>query len=485
VELAGIFALVAAVLAVSALAAGLVERAPLSFPMIFLGLGFLLGPLGFEVMDLSVRSPALETVATLTLALVLFLDAVNLEFARERKEWLVPALSLGPGTLLTMAIVAGAGTLLLDMPPVIAFLLGAVLSSTDPVVLRDVVRDRRLPGAVRQALKVEAGTNDVVVLPLIVVLATIARGEVGDPSDWLLFALQLLVIGPAAGFAVGAVGSKLMLMADARFGIRREYQALYGVGLVLGAYAAGVAVGGDGFLAAFAAGFAVTILERELCDCFLEFGDAAAEMAMLLAFVMFGVAVSDSLALLPLWQTLALAGVAIGLARPLALGLLLSIRGVALSPPARAFIAWFGPRGLNSLLFALLVVVNGVPGSDLLFAATGAVVAVSVLAHGITATPVTGWYARKVAELTLAEEREDTASGLFAPHVDDVERISVDELHTLLNGDDPPFVLDVRSRSQYRRDAGSISGSIRVMLDDIEEWAVAQREKRLVVLYCT
>src|SRR5688500_3698504 len=224
-ELAGVFALVAVVLTVAALGAGLVERAPLSFPMIFLGLGFLLGTHGFKVRACDVHSPALEAIATLTLALVLFLDAVNLEFARERKEWLVPALSLGPGTLLIVCIVAGAGIFLLDMPPLIAFLLGAVLSSTDPVVLRDVVRDRRLPSSVRQALKVEAGTNDVVVLPLVIVLAAVARGDVGGTSDWVMFALQLLVVGPIAGFAVGAIGSELMSRADARFGIRREYQA--------------------------------------------------------------------------------------------------------------------------------------------------------------------------------------------------------------------------------------------------------------------
>ena len=160
-ELAAVFALVAVVLTVSALAAGLVERGPVSFPMIFVGLGFVLGPRGFDAMHLDVHSPELETVATLTLALVLFLDAVNLEFARERKEWLVPALALGPGTVFIVAIIAGAGMLLLDMPLVMALLLGAVLASTDPVVLRDVVRDRRLPSSVRQALRVEAGTNDV------------------------------------------------------------------------------------------------------------------------------------------------------------------------------------------------------------------------------------------------------------------------------------------------------------------------------------
>ena len=484
-ELAAVFALVAVILTVSALSAGLVERAPLSFPMIFVGVGFLLGPRAFDVMRLDVHSPQLETVATLTLALVLFLDAVNLEFARERKEWLVPALALGPGTVFIVAIIAGAGMLLLDMPLLIALLLGSVLASTDPVVLRDVVRDRRLPSSVRQALRVEAGTNDLVVLPLVIVLAAIARGDAGGAGDWALFALQLLVLGPVVGFAVGAIGAQLMSKVDAHFGIRREYQALYGIGLVLGAYAAGVAVGGDGFLAAFAAGFAVTILDRELCDCFMEFGEAAAEMAMLLAFVMFGVVLSESLGMLPLWPTLALAGIALVVARPLVLGLLLSVRSVALSRAARGFIAWFGPRGLNSLLFALLVVVNRVPNSELLFAATGGVVVTSILAHGISATPVTSWYARRVATETLAEEREETASGLFASHVDDVARIGIDELHALLADEDPPLLLDVRSRSQYRHDAATIPGSIRVMLDDITAWAAAQREKKLAVLYCT
>jgi len=485
VELVAAFALLAVVLTVSALAAGLVERAPLSFPMLFLGLGFVLGPLGSGVMDLDLHSPALEAVATLTLALVLFLDAVNLEVARERKDWLVPALSLGPGTLLIVLTVAAAGVWILDMEPVVAFLLGAVLSSTDPVVLRDIVRDRRIPLSVRQALKVEAGTNDVVVLPIVIVLSRLANGEAGGAGEWALFALQLVLVGPLVGFGVGAIGSKLMERADARFGIRREYQALFGLGLVFGSFAAGEAVGGDGFLAAFAAGFAVTILDRELGDCFLEFGEATSEMAMLLAFVMFGAVVSDSLSLLPLGGAIVLAVVTLLVARPLWLSLLLSVRAAALSPPARAFIAWFGPRGLNSLLFALLIVIQRVPGSELLFAATGAVVLASVVAHGISATPVTAWYARRVASETLVEEREATASGLFVSDDEEVPRISVDELHALLEGDEPPYVLDVRSRSQFQRDAGSIPGSVRVALDDVGEWAAAQREKRLAVLYCT
>ncbi len=478
------FALMAVVLTISALLAGIIERAPLSFPMLFLGLGFLLGPRILDLVDIGVHDPVLEIVAISTLTLVLFLDAVNLEFARERHEWLVPALSLGPGTLLIMLMVAGSAILLLDVSPVIAFLLGAILSSTDPVVLRDVVRDRRLPNSVRQALKIEAGTNDVIVLPLLLVLIAVANQEVGDAGEWLGFAVKLLVLGPLVGFAVGALGGELMARADARFRIRREYQALYGIGLVFGAYASGVAVGGDGFLAAFAAGFAVTILDRELCNCFLEFGEAAAEMFMLVAFVMFGAVLSGTFGVLDFPMALAFAGLTIFVIRPLAVGGVLSFRATRLSRGAKLFIAWFGPRGLNSMLFALLVLLAGVPGSPLLFAAAGLVVVVSVVAHGASATPLVNRYARRLEQETLAEERESTATGLFVSSPEDLERITVDELHSFLQRPDAPVVLDVRSRSQYEADEGQIPGSVRVMPDEIASWTINE-PGRLIVPYCT
>lgn len=119
------------------------------------------------------------------------------------------------------------------------------------------MRDERVPGPVRRALALEAGMNDIVVLPIVLVLTAIARAEVGGAVGWAVFLLQLFVIGPLAGFAIGGGGSWLMNAVDRRLGIRREYQALYGLGLVLAAYVAGTAVGGDGFLAAFAAGAAV------------------------------------------------------------------------------------------------------------------------------------------------------------------------------------------------------------------------------------
>jgi sodium/hydrogen antiporter len=484
-ELETAFGLIAGVLVVSALAAGLVERAPLSFPMLFLGLGFLLGDRGLQLISIGLDNDVLEVVAVVALALVLFLDAINLELTELRRDWLVPVLVLGPGTLLVIVLLAGLGTLLLDLPVVLALLLGTILASTDPVVLRDVLRDRRIPRSVRRILSVEAGTNDIVVLPMLLVLIAVAHADPGGVTDWLVFVAQLFVLGPAAGFAVGAAGSWVMGRVDRRFQIQREYQSLYGIGLVLGSFVAGEAVGGDGFLAAFAAGLAVTVFNQTLCDCFLDFGQVLAEMTMLLAFVLFGALLSTLVREVPLLPTLALAALAILVVRPVAIQLVLRLGRAGLSRYARQFIAWFGPRGLNSLLFALLVVEEGVAGSEALFAVIGTVVLVSVVAHGITATPFASWYARKASQETLAEERAGTAAELFTERPDDIPRIAPAELAERLAGPNPPLVLDVRSRSEYDRDGVRIPGSIRVLPDQVAEWAADRLRDQPYVLYCT
>ena len=484
-ELDTAFGLIAGVLLISALAAGLVERAPLSFPMLFLGLGFLLGDRGVGFIAIGLDSRVLEVVAVVALALVLFLDAVNLELSELRRDWLVPVLVLGPATLLVIGLLGGSGMLLLDLPVVLALLLGTILASTDPVVLRDVLRDRRIPRSVRRTLSVEAGTNDIVVLPILLVLIAVARADLGGVTDWLVFVAQLFVLGPAAGFAVGAVGSWVMGRVDRRFRIRREYQSLYGIGLVLGSFVAGEAVGGDGFLAAFAAGLAVTVVNQTLCDCFLDFGQVIAEMTMLLAFVLFGALLSTMVGDVALLPTLLLAGLAVFVIRPVVVLLVLRLGRAGLSRYARQFIAWFGPRGLNSLLFALLVVAEGVPGGEGLFAVVGVVVLVSVVAHGVTATPFSSWYARKISEQTLVEERAGTAAELFIQSPDDIPRVTPSELADRLAGPNPPLALDVRSRSEYDRDGVRIPGSVRVLPDQIAEWAADRLRDQPYVLYCT
>jgi sodium/hydrogen antiporter len=478
-----LFALLGVVLTVSALASGLVERAPVSFPILFLGLGFLLGPRAAGLLTLGPHDSTLEAVAVISLAFVLFLDAIKLRPGEIGRGWFIPLLVLGPGTLLVVVMIAGAAWLLLGASPVQALLLGAILSSTDPVVLRDVVRNPRIPRSIRQALSIEAGTNDLVVLPLVLVLIAVARAQAETPSGWLLFLARIFVLSPLVGFAVGGAGAWLMMRIDARMGIRREHQALFGVGLVLLAYVSGVAVHGDGFLSAFAAGAAIVILDYELCDCFLEYGETTAEMAMLLAFVLFGAVLSSLLGTIAVGPPLLLAAVAILIARPLAITV--ALHRAAISPGARLFIGWFGPRGLSSLLLALLAVRDHVPGAERLLAVTGVVVIASVVLHGASATPLASWYGSRVAARKLPEERESTVAGLLGEEPGGVPRTTPEELARRLAGPEPPVVLDVRGRSEFAADGGGIPGSVHVFPDQLTEWAKDQSRERAVVTYCT
>jgi len=477
--------IIAIVLTVSALASGLVERAPLSFPIIFLGLGFLLGGGGLKVIEITPHSMFLEIVATVSLSLVLFLDAVKLQVDELKSDWHIPFLTLGPGTIMVIFGVALAAYLLVGTTPLQSLLLGAILASTDPVVLRDIVRDERIPRSVRRALGIEGGMNDIVVLPIVLILIAVLSAEGSENMNWALFLFRILILSPAVGLAVGGIGANLMGRADARFGIRREYQALYGIGLVLAAFAAGQVIDGDGFLAAFFAGLAVTLFNVSLCDCFLEYGEVTAEMMMLLAFVLFGALLSTLLGTIAMVPAFILAIVGLGLIRPASLWLIL--QKAKMSNTARLFMGWFGPRGLSSLLLALLVVQAGAPDAEKLLAITGMVVVVSVIAHGVTATPFASIYANRVAaaQLTMAEERESSFVGLFEPDANEIRRITPDELSDQLSGTNPPLVLDVRSRAHYERDAGQIPNSIRVSPDQIEDWASSAPKDRSIVSYCT
>ena len=484
------FALIAVVLTIAGLASGLVERAPISFPIIFLSLGFLLGEHGLGVLMLGPENPLLESVATLTLALVLCLEGVRIGNESMEGAGAVPVLSLGPGTLIIVSVVAAGSYFLLGTSMVESLLLGTILASTDPVVLRDVVRNGRIPRSVRQALNIEAGTNDVVVLPMLLILIAVANAEASGVADWALFSVQVLLLGPAVGFAVGGAAAWLMSRAIERYAISEVYQSLYGIGTVLLAYVSAQSLGGDGFLAAFAAGFAIAVLNLDLCQCFLDYGETTSEMAMLFAFILFGVVVSSLFVEVPLVPALLLALVVIFVARPLAIWVVL--RGTAVSNAAKAFIGWFGPRGLNSLLLALLVIQAGVSDAEFLLAVTGVVVTVSVLFHGASATPLSALYGRAVESHTFQEERESGAGGIFEGAAAETARTKPEQLYKMLESDDPPLVLDVRTRSQYEQDKSRIPGSIRVKPDEVEEWARERKEERSdqiegqrIVAYCT
>src|SRR5262245_3094332 len=371
--------LVGVVITVAALLSGFIDQSDIPQVGVFLALGAMLGPAGLQLLHISLDSPILRVVATLSLVLVLFTDAVSLSVAEIRRHRLLAFLVIGPGTLLSAALIALAAWLLLDFSPALAMMIGAALASTDPVMLRGLLKRPNLPETARLALRLESGLNDIVLLPIVLVaMAGLSQSRLFTVESARL-ALELFLLGPGAGVTVGLLAIGALELVRRKTGVRRDYESLYSLGVAFAAYASAEAVHGSGFLAAFCAGLTIAALDVELCDCFLEYGQTTAEMTLLFTFILFGSSLiwQGLLVINPMTLFFALAVVLI---RPVAF--FLSLAGTKLDRSSRGLIAWFGPRGLSSLLLILVPVFAGVPGSEQLFVICCLVVLLSVAVHG-------------------------------------------------------------------------------------------------------
>jgi NhaP-type Na+/H+ or K+/H+ antiporter len=239
-------ALIGGIIVVAALLSGLVDRTGLPQVFVFIGLGAVLGPAGLALLDVQLDSGPLRVVATLSLVLVLFSDAITIDLVELRRNRVVALLIVGPATLLTAALIGIAGWGLLGLVPAAAAILGAALASTDPVLLKSVLRARDLPNVARQALRIESGVNDAVLLPVVLVAMAFLSQSAGASPDWARFAIDLLILGPGAGIAVGLVSVATLDLIRRRIGISRDYESLYAIGTALAAYAAAEALHGVG-----------------------------------------------------------------------------------------------------------------------------------------------------------------------------------------------------------------------------------------------
>jgi NhaP-type Na+/H+ or K+/H+ antiporter len=508
-------ALVGIVVIVASLLSGAVERVGLPQVAIFLLLGAMLGPAGLGLVELAIHSTSLQVIATLALVLVLFSDAVGVDIGEVRQQRRLALLILGPGTLLPAALIAVAAWLLLGLSPAAAAILGAALASTDPVLLRALIRHPALPPSVKVGLRLEGGMNDVILLPIVVLcMLALKAGSAAPVREVGSHAVGLFLLGPLFGVFAGWLAITLLDQVRGRFGVRRDYESLYALGVAFTAFAGAEAVGGSGFLAAFAAGLMIAALDVELCDCFLDYGEATAEMFLLLTFVAFGAGlIWTGLPLASDWRTLLFAVVALVVRTVVLLPVL---RGSGIDKASRRLIAMFGPRGLSSLLLVLLPVFAGIPGSEHLFAVTCLVVLLSVILHGggialylrqaehsgataaaigaesevpVPASPVAtstapvSASARRIPEPahSIPRDGRGLASGDSVP-----EKITIADFQELQRAGEPVVLADVRTERSYREDADIAVGAIRLPPEDAVRLA---RERRLdqhatLVLYC-
>ncbi len=366
-------------------------------PIAFLGFGVLLDQLGMVPAEST--EAALHLVAEIALIILLFLDAAQIDQAalRRRNVWPVRMLAIGLPLGFLIGTVVG-WMLLPGWPLAVIALVAAILVPTDAALGQPVISNPAVPQRPRRALTVESGLNDGLALPLVLMMAAFAAPHGMAPEGgWIAFGLKQIILGPLAGAAVGALGAVVLLWAKRTHSTADVYEGIGALALAASAYLSATLIGGNGFIAAFAGGLAFGAIVQGRCAFVYEFTESEGQLLSWTAFFLLGAVLVPEAAAHLTWPTLALILISLFVVRPLAIWL--SLIGTDAAPVTRGFFGWFGPRGLATALFALLVVDqldHGV-GEDVLYLAINAVW-ISAILHGVTAAPGARWYARRIAK---------------------------------------------------------------------------------------
>ena len=369
---------------------------PVTPAMVFVAVGLLVGPEALDGIDLESSSATVRTLAEATLALVLFCDASRIDLRLLRREVGVPLRLLGVGLPLTIALGAVAAALIFDRLSVEeAVILAIVLAPTDAALGQAVVTEPRVPGRVRQGLNVESGLNDGICVPLLFAAVAIAdvESEISEGRSAATLLLEEIGYGVVGGLVGGLVVAAIVIHAGRRDLIAGQWrQVIPGAGAAL-AYGTASALGGSGFIAAFVAGMTFRLALGRDPEHLNELSEEVGNVLNGITFVFFG-AILFGPALGELtWQLALYAVLSLTVVRMLPVAIaMLRARARA---PTLAFLGWFGPRGLASIVFAVIVIEeSNLPHEHLIALAIYLTVGLSVVAHGLSAAPLANRYAR-------------------------------------------------------------------------------------------
>ena len=395
-------ATIALLLLVFSAVSGRLERSLVTPAIFFTAAGLLAGPV-FGLIDLSIGGESVKLLAEATLTLVLFADASRISLPALRREFVVPARLLGIGLPLTIAFgtLVGVGVLP-GVSLVEALVLSIMLACTDAALGQAVVTDERVPSRIRQGLNVESGLNDGICVPLFFIALALAEWDEGALTAHAAVHLVLEEIGYGlvAGVAAGILGALALRLAR-RLPVEAHWLQILTVAAA--ALAAGIAtgLGGSIFIAAFTGGFVFGVIGRDSEGEVSYLVDEGGELLNAITFTVFGAAILgpalDDLG----WEVIAYAVLSLTVVRmlPVALALL----GTGARRPTLAFVGWFGPRGLATIVFAVILIdESSLPHERTLLLAVVATIGISVFAHGLTSRPLTnryvGWYASHPGE---------------------------------------------------------------------------------------
>ena len=382
---------------------GRLERIDVTGPIVFVAAGLLLCNGPWAVVDMTIESQSVHSVAEITLVLLLFADAARVNPQDLRRHAGLPTRLLAVGLPLTLALGAAlAAALFTDLPWEMAALLGAVLAPTDAALSAGVVSDESLPQSIRRSLNVESGLNDGIATPVVTALIAAAATLVGvgviedTASSPGLDALVDLVGGLIIGALVGYLGGVVVTKARGRGWIAPGGRRIAVLALPVLAFLVAHETGVNYFVAAFVAGFAFRAGTGEDDEEATELPELIGQVLSLAVWFVFGAGLLlDGLELVD-WRIALYAVLSLTVVRMLPVAI--SMIGAGFTRPATLFIGWFGPRGLASVVFGLLIV-EELPVDDsrveTVLSTIVLTVLLSVIAHGLSGRPLTAWMARQ------------------------------------------------------------------------------------------
>jgi len=381
-------------LVAGALAAGLARRSFLSLTALFVFGGFVLGHGVLDVLSFDPRSGFVASLALVALIVILFRDGLEVEAEMLQTAWHLPLRKLVLAMPITAGLVACATKLFTDLSWTESFLVGALLSPTDPVLSSNVVTNPRVPRIVRHSLNLESGLNDGLALPAVLALAA-ALDARGGHFTWWRFVLEDLSIGLASGVVVGFAAARLLPLRRALGAeVTAHQKSMYALGAAFVAY--GVAVlppRGNGLIATFVAAIVLGIMRPDVRGSFVARAEDIVEVVKLGIFVLFGALLTfhglfqDGLA------AVGIAAFTLLVARPTAV--FAALTGTSADLGARGFMAWFGPKGVATMTFALLLLSRQIEDAGRIFNIAALAVLLSILAHGATDVAGVDWIARR------------------------------------------------------------------------------------------
>jgi NhaP-type Na+/H+ or K+/H+ antiporter len=389
-------------LVIGALLSGVAGRSFLSLTALFALVGFALGRGATNVLHFDARSAFVADLAVIALVVILFRDGLEVDGEMLQREWHLPLRKLVVAMPITAVVVALGARLLTTLSWTECFLLGALLSPTDPVLSSSVVTNPRVPRVIRHSLNLESGMNDGLALPAVLALAT-ALGAGASHFVWWRFVLQNVGVGLITGLVMGTLAAVLMPRGEGLGkGIPGYQKSLYALGAAFATYGiTELPPHGNGLIAVYVAAIVLGLRRPDIRSYFAQQAADLVEIVKVGVFVVFGSLLTLHGLFGDGWAAVGIVVVALLVARPV--GVFTALVGTSTDRATRAFMSWFGPKGVSTMTFSLLVLTQGITSGTRIFNLAALTVLCSVIAHGLTDTPGADWIARHAERV---QERE-------------------------------------------------------------------------------